>query len=60
MLRCLARYGLALSPLRVFAGVGVDVPMSSPRYVVLAREERIVLFAPWRVRPFLVVGIETN
>jgi hypothetical protein len=57
--RALARYGYSTSSLRLFAGVGVDVPLTNSRYL-LSKGAPVVLFEPWSVRPFLMIGLETN
>ncbi len=61
--RVLARYGLdASSSLRLFAGVGVDLPFEAPRYLLTRANESepVVLFEPWAVRPFVVLGLESR
>jgi hypothetical protein len=58
--RVLARYGWATSAFRLFAGVGVDVPLRNPRYLLSRPSDPVVLFEPWNARPFLLIGIETN
>lgn len=58
-LRALVRYEHAVPSLRLFAGVGIDVPVESARYLLARPGESVVLFEAWSVRPFLLVGIET-
>ncbi len=58
--RALARYAWAIPGARVFAGAGVDLPFRNPRYLLSRENEPVVLFEPWIVRPFLMLGIETN
>lgn len=58
--RALARYALATSSVRVFAGLGLDVPLRHTRYLLTRENTPVVLFEPWSVRPFFVLGIETN
>jgi hypothetical protein len=62
--RVLARYGLSVSSsLRLFAGLGVDIPLSQSRYLLSRQQpgtEPIVLFEPWAARPFLMLGLQTN
>ncbi len=58
--RVLARYGLRTPSFRLFGGLGLDVPFANPRYLLSRPTEPVVLFAPWAVRPFVLVGIETN
>ena len=58
--RALARYGHTTSSLRLFAGVGIDVPLRKTRYVLSRENAPVVLFEPWLVRPFLLIGLETN
>jgi hypothetical protein len=59
-LRAVARYEHAIPSLRLFGGIGIDVPLSSTRYL-LARQDggTVVLFEAWGVRPFLVLGVQT-
>jgi hypothetical protein len=58
-LRALARWEYAVPSLRVFLGVGVDVPLQSARYLLARPGESVVLFEAWSARPFLLGGIET-
>jgi hypothetical protein len=58
-LRALVRYEHAVPSLRLFAGVGVDVPLESARYLLARPGETVVLFDAWSARPFLLVGIQT-
>ena len=58
--RALARYAWATPAVRFFAGAGVDLPFRNPRYLLSRENEPVVLFEPWIVRPFLMLGIETN
>jgi len=58
--RFLARYAWAKPTVRLFAGVGVDLPLRNPRYLLSRENEPVVLFEPWVVRPFLMLGMETN
>lgn len=58
-LRALVRYEHAVPSLRLFAGVGLDVPVTSARYVLARPGETVALFEAWSARPFLLVGIET-
>jgi hypothetical protein len=58
-LRALVRYEHAIPSLRLFAGLGVDVPVESARYLLARPGESVVLFEAWRIRPFLVVGVQT-
>jgi hypothetical protein len=58
--RALARYTLTTSSVRLFAGLGVDVPLRRPRYLLTREDAPVVLFEPWAVRPFVLLGIETN
>jgi hypothetical protein len=59
IVRALARYRFRGPVIGAFAGIGVDVPIADKRYFLLRGSEEIVLFDPWRVRPFLMIGIET-
>jgi hypothetical protein len=56
--RALVRYEHAVQRLRIFAGVGLDVPFESTRYVLARGSENVVLFSAWGARPFVVLGIE--
>jgi hypothetical protein len=58
--RALARYALTTSSVRVFAGIGLDVPLRRPRYLLTREDAPVVLFEPWAARPFVLLGIETN
>jgi hypothetical protein len=58
--RALARYSWVASSVRLFAGIGADVLLRSPRYLLSRVNEPVVLFEPWTVRPFMMLGIETN
>jgi hypothetical protein len=58
-LRALVRYEHAVPSLRLFAGVGIDVPVESARYLLARPGETVVLFEAWGMRPFLVAGIQT-
>lgn len=57
--RALVRYEHAIPSLRLFAGLGIDVPFQSTRYLVARPTEAVVFFEAWAVRPFLLAGIET-
>jgi len=58
-LRALARYEHAVSALRLFGGIGLDVPLESTRYLLgRPASEPVVLFEPWAARPFLLAGIQ--
>jgi hypothetical protein len=58
-LRALVRYEHAVPSLRLFVGIGIDVPVQSARYLLARPGETVVLFDAWSVRPFLLAGIET-
>ena len=58
--RVLVRYGLVMPNARVFAGLGLDLPFRNPRYLLSRENEPVILFEPWVVRPFLMVGLETK
>lgn len=58
-LRAMVRYEHALPSVRLFGGVGIDVPLDSARYVLARPGERVVLFEAWSARPFLAAGIQT-
>jgi hypothetical protein len=58
-LRALVRYEHAVPSLRLFAGVGLDVPLESARYLLARPGETIVLFEAWSARPFVMAGIQT-
>jgi hypothetical protein len=53
------RYEHAVPSLRLFAGVGLDVPLESARYLLARPGETIVLFEAWSARPFVMAGIQT-
>lgn len=57
--RALVRYVLRAPSSRWSLGLGLDAPMQSTRYVVARGERTVVLFSPWALRPFVMVGIET-
>lgn len=57
--RALVRYRHRTSPVPVFVGFGADLPIADKRYSLERGAEQIVLFDPWRVRPFATIGIET-
>lgn len=58
--RVLARYAWMTPTIRIFAGAGLDLPLRNPRYLLSRENEPVVLFEPWVVRPFLLLGLETN
>ncbi|MBX3213377.1 MAG: hypothetical protein KF850_15175 [Labilithrix sp.] len=60
--RVLARYAytIAKPSLRVFAGLGMDVPLRNPRYLLSRGNDAVVLFEPWGARPLFLLGIQTN
>lgn len=58
--RVLARYAYATPMLRLFAGVGMDVPLRNPRYLLSRGGDAIVLFEPWGARPLVLLGVQTN
>lgn len=58
--RVLARYALDMPNARVFGGLGIDLPFRNPRYLLSRENEPVILFEPWVVRPFLMVGLETK
>ncbi|MBX3210116.1 MAG: hypothetical protein KF764_34110, partial [Labilithrix sp.] len=58
--RALARYSYATPVLRLFAGLGVDAPLRNPRYLLSRGGDSVVLFEPWDLRPFVMLGLETN
>lgn len=60
--RVLARYAYttAKPSLRLFAGLGMDVPLRNPRYLLSRGNDAVVLFEPWGARPLFLLGIQTN
>lgn|GEM_PF-1697874 len=58
--RLLVRYAMVMPNARVFAGLGLDLPFRNPRYLLSRENEPVILFEPWVVRPFLMVGLETK
>lgn len=58
-LRAMVRYEHAVPSLRLFAGIGLDVPLDSARYLLARPGETVVLFEAWSARPFVLAGIQT-
>lgn len=58
--RLILRYAFATPPLRLFAGIGADAPFRRPRYLLSRDDAPVVLFEPWFVRPFILIGVETD
>lgn len=58
-LRGLARYAWRTPVLGVFAGIGLDVSLENTRYVAVRDGAPFVLFEPWGVRPFALVGLSS-
>lgn len=57
-MRALVRYEHVISSLRLFGGVGLDVPVERARYLILGTGGPTVVFEAWAARPFLLVGIQ--
>ncbi len=59
--RVLTRYAwVATRTTRLFGAAGLDIPFRNPRYLLSRENEPVVLFEPWVIRPFVMIGIETN
>jgi len=58
--RALVRYDHAVQRLRLFAGIGLDVPFESSRYFLARGGENVALFGGWALRPFFVVGVDVS